>query len=115
MPNRFANCKVDISTWPADERAHVVDLAHRYNTTVEGVDDNFRTILGATKEEFKESESFFSLLHQGLKLVHGHRLNALILAGTAFFIIGILNRIGVDTTNLAPIVEGFIKTVLGMG
>lgn len=115
MPDRFANCKVDISTWPADERAHVVDLAHRYNTTVEGVDDNFRTIMGVTKEQFNESKTFFGLLHQGLALLHGHRLNALVLSGTLFFIVNLLKAFGVDTTSFAPFVEGFLKTVLGVG
>lgn len=113
MPNRFDNCKVDISTWPPDEKKHILDLAHKHNTTVDGADDNFKTLMGATEEEHKQTKLVFKLFH--MAVAYGFKKAGLgvIVAALVWFTLSIFRMLGFDTTIVAPFVESLFKTVLG--
>jgi hypothetical protein len=113
MPNRFEHCMVDVSTWPADERAHILDLAHKHNTTVEGTKDNFDTLMGTTEDEHRQTTIVFKVFHKAVAYGFKKASLGVVVALFTWLLLSIAKLLGFDTTVFAPMVEEAVKATIG--
>lgn len=100
---------VDVDKLPPDDREAIKHLATKNNAFIHAV----HGVIGATEDEQVTSGKVLSAIRAAWKWLEGHRFNFAGASFVAFLIIQILKSIGVDTTELAPLIYGVVKHLIG--
>lgn len=98
---------VDLSKFPPNEKAHIIDLATAFNALREDVD----LITGSTPEEKASMFKAFGHLRGVIHWLHGKRFNLTLFIVSLYFGTGFLEKIGLDPSQATRLFEVLIKAL----
>jgi hypothetical protein len=100
-PSQF----VDISQWPPNEKAHIVEMARKHNALSLDVDG----ISGITPEEKQQFHGLMGNVRRLFARLHGKRFHVLLGLATFHYALSTMKQLGLSPEQASRLVEAAIK------